>query len=265
MSRVWLVFTYAQAAPFSLRLSVATTTAAVTSLVPTPASFKLALVDVAFRVHGDARRVFDLVKAREVRVGLPDAIVVQKTFGRVLVPWESKVKASERDAEMADAKSQHAYPFKRTIAFTEIAFWSGSVRIAMDVASLSLPDRNTLSHLASHLSYLGKRGSFVQLVDVAEAEHTGVRPRDGYAVRTDQLKRTEWPSVFMSRPTDDLTPESEFDRISIATAERTRVGLSSVEKLDRLAGIPWLLPLRLVRTGKTFAFYKRSAPSREIE
>lgn len=256
--RVWLAFTYGQAAPFNLRLSVATTTASVTSLVPTPACFKLALVDAAFRLSDPSatpRRLFDALRGREVRVGVPKAIVVQKTFARRLVPWESKGKGETRAAAVAEAISEQNYPFKRTIAFLELAYWSSPICIAIDVTSIAAAEREQIHRLATCVGYLGRRGSFVHLRSRRELAGDAVLPKSGFAVREEHLHESQWPTDFVSRPTDDFTTEAEFGRVSIATEEKVRV--TGVDR-DRIVGTRWLLPMRQVRGSRKFSVFERA-------
>ena len=55
----WLLASFKPVTLFSLRMSIATSSAAKTLLVPTPYAVKLALVDAAFRADGEtfARRI----------------------------------------------------------------------------------------------------------------------------------------------------------------------------------------------------------------
>jgi hypothetical protein len=267
MARDWLVLEYAQAAPFSLRLSVATTAAAVTALVPSPACFKLAMVDAAFQAYASeqqARRIFDLIKGREVRVRVPKHIVVQKTFGRVLVPWEApKTKGADRAAAIRIDFQAQNYPFKRTISFLEIAYWSEPIEIAIDTTGVDTTSADDLRRLAWCVRYLGKRGSFVQLLGIRVADDEAIS-RDGrFGRRIDLMASdTEWPAQFIQRPADDLGPNADFERVSAATEKKVRRGepgdIESSKSMDRLVGLPFLLPLRLQRTGRSFAYYMRT-------
>jgi hypothetical protein len=267
MARNWLVLEYAQAAPFSLRLSVATTAAAVTALVPSPACFKLAMVDAAFQAYASeqhARRIFDLIKGREVRVRVPEHIVVQKTFGRVLVPWEPpKTKGADRAAAIKlDLQAQN-YPFKRTISFLELAYWSEPIEVAIDITAVDTTSADDLGRLAWCVRYLGKRGRFVQLLGSRVVDDEAIS-RDGrFGRRIDLMASdTEWPARFIQRPADDLGPNADFERVSAATEKRARRGepgdLGKSQAIDRFVGLPFLLPLRLQRTGRSFAHYTRT-------
>ena len=264
MSDGWLVLDYAQAAPFSLRLSVATTAAAMTAVVPSPACFKLALVDAAFQVRASeaaARRIFDLVKGQEVRVRVPAHVVVQKTFGRVLVPWEPpKTKGADRRTAIQDDLRAQNYPFKRTISFLEIAYWSEPIKLAIQVDDPAAADE--IAQLAWSVRYLGKRASFVQLLGSQLLDDATVSGDAAFARRIDLMSPDDrWPARFIQRPADDLSPGAEFDRVSVATAKKVRTGgladIGKSAKIDRFIALPFLLPLHLLRSGRSFAHYAR--------
>ncbi len=266
MSHDWLVLEYAQAAPFSLRLSVATTAAAMTAVVPSPACFKLALVDAAFQIHASeaaARRIFDLVKAQEVRVRVPAHVVVQKTFGRVLVPWEPpKTKGADRRTAIQDDLRAQSYPFKRTISFLEIAYWSEPIKLAIHIDDTA-GAIDEITQLAWSVRYLGKRASFVQLLGSQLLDDAIVSGDAAFARRIDLMSPDDrWPARFIQRPADDLSPGAEFDRVSVATAKKVRTGgLADIGKsatIDRFVALPFLLPLQLLRSGRSFAHYARA-------
>lgn len=266
MSDGWLILEYAQAAPFSLRLSVATTAAAMTALVPSPACFKLALVDAAFQVHASeaaARRIFDLVKGLEVRVRVPAHVVVQKTFGRVLVPWEPpKTKGADRRTAIQEDLSAQNYPFKRTISFIEIAYWSEPIKLAIRVDDAAVVV-DEITRLAWSVRYLGKRASFVQLLGSELLDDAAVSDDAAFARRIDLMSPNErWPARFIQRPADDLSPGAEFDRVSVATPKKVRTGgladIGKGTKIDRFVALPFLLPFQLLRSGRSFAHYTRA-------
>src|SRR6266542_3258808 len=84
-SGAWLVATYRPTAPFSLRLTTATSSGGKTLLVPTPYAVKLALVDATIRVGTveRGRALFDVLKGRVIRLRPPEHVVVNNTFVKI--------------------------------------------------------------------------------------------------------------------------------------------------------------------------------------
>src|SRR5207244_1967154 len=122
-----------------------------TLLVPTPYSIKMALVDACFRGdQGDseelARKVFDLVKARQIRVAPPEHCLVHNTFIKIL----------DHD------RNEAAGPYRSTIAYREFAFYKGVMSIAADASGLEAEAVSFLSSLFHRINQFGKRGSFLQ-------------------------------------------------------------------------------------------------------
>lgn len=147
----WLIARYMPVSLFSLRAAHATSKGGKTLLAPTPYAVKMALINAAFRcwsgaeAEAKARRVFDMVKWREVRVEPPEECVVQNTFLKVL--------DAERDGDL---------PFKNTIAYREFVQFEGAMAVALAGAGLAVEERAELESLFRHISYFGKRGSFWQ-------------------------------------------------------------------------------------------------------
>ena len=86
----WLIGAYRPVTLFSLRMTHATSKGGKTLVVPTPYSVKMALLDACFRCYssevalGRARKVFDCLKRREIRVRPPKHCIVNNTFIKVL-------------------------------------------------------------------------------------------------------------------------------------------------------------------------------------
>jgi len=263
----WLLWTFAQVSPFTLRLSVATATVGATALVPSPACVKLALVNAAFATFGtgDApREVFDAVKPREIAIRVPRSIVVQQTFQKVLVPWEppkTRTEAGDRARAYEADLARHHYPFKSTIAYTEIATWSGPIQIALNATGLDMQMCHRLHRLASSIRFLGRRGSFVQLLEATSTSEP-IRARLGYARRADYVRGDDdWPAEFIQRPCDDFSQDAEFDRVNVATSRPLRAGDDTSSVTDRLVALPLIIPMVIARTGKRFSQYVSSRPN----
>lgn len=149
----WFIVTYAPVSLFSLRMTRATSKGGKTLLVPTPYSFKMALLDACFRVFQSsdaettARKVFHLIKNIEIRFSPPSHCIVQNTF--------VKIRQEERDAPKGF--------FVPTIAYREFCFYGGDkLQVALLIDGLENKEIVLIETLCMHINCIGKRGSFWQ-------------------------------------------------------------------------------------------------------
>lgn len=240
----WLIASYEPVTLFSLRMTHATSKGGKTLVTPTPYSVKMALIDACFRrfnafdAEAQARRVFDLIKARQVRALPPEQCVVQNTFIKIL--------DQSRD-ESGD------WPFRQTIAYREFAFFSGKLRMALHAAGMTGSDRQTLIELFAHINTFGKRGSFWQFCEHHVLE--GDLPPD-YCVRRDQASPAQIVSHGMTQALDDFGPalvqaKDGFDRISTYGRGTVKIGEHRVIPLTAI-------PYRRRSAGRSFTWYERS-------
>jgi hypothetical protein len=180
------------------------------------------------------------------------------------VPWEPpKTKGADRAAAIEEDMRAKNYPFKRTISFMEVAYWSGPIELAIGAAGMDRDAIDHLERLAWGVRYFGKRGSFVQLLSSRRVDDEVISQDRCFGRRADLIPPDEdWPARFIQRPADDLGPHAEFDRISIASPQKVRAGrvseVGSGKKVDRFVALPFILPLRLRRSGRSFAHYVRT-------
>jgi hypothetical protein len=245
---VWLVGRLLPASLFSLRLPVATTTAAKTCLAPTPYAAKLALVDAAIRCDGleAGRRLFDIIKGRALRFELPGQVVVNNALVRVAVEWTHKGKANEKAQARQEAGRLDQWPFKPTVAFREYVYFGGALRCAIEGSALTLADRALLERAWLAVRYIGKRGSFFS-PEPGWDEVGSIGPAFSFSL---DEHRTTYPGWFVSQVHDDLGSDADFDRVSTFSSQKVREG---VDRMHIRVG----LPVRVVQSGRAYTAYAR--------
>jgi hypothetical protein len=237
----WLVARYQPVGFFSLKPSEATSTGGKSLLVPTPFAIRMALLDVAIRVQGVAfgPQAFEQIKALRLALRPPCWAAVTGLLVKILKP--------EREAE------ERGRAMQRTIAFREYVHWEGTLDLAFggDPAHLE-----QVASLLPHLNYLGKRGSFIQLLAPPEMVETADdQPPEGFValVPWDQAKarsgQPAFPLGHLQR-LDEWGDSLTFEKANIYTSKKIRVGK------DRIP-IDVVLPYRPVQAGRGFTVYKR--------
>jgi hypothetical protein len=239
---MWTIAEYQSTSLFSLRPHTSTTSGGKSLLVPTPFAVKMALLDAAIRTKGlfQAEALFRTLCHLDIAVRLPRWVVINKHFGRTLRLKETKKKASEKEATIAQARAQQEWPFQKTISFREYVHFGGSLRLAFLGMSLE-----AFSPLLLHINYLGKRGGFVQLVQPPLA-----RPNlpDDFTLLT-QGTAGAFPLGTLQM-VDDFGPELTFERANVYSGQDIRLGHDRV--FHHI-----VLPLRPVRSSRGFTLYER--------
>jgi hypothetical protein len=229
----WLVAEYEPTALFSLKASFATSSVGRTLVVATPYAVKMAFVDAAFRAGLADAECADFLRSLvpiEVRVAPPAEAVVTHTF--VKVRQESRGDDPLR-------------PYSSTIAYREVVHQRGAWRWAFDLGAADrlLPER--LERVAPFVSYIGKRGSFVQYRHVFRATALGteftqaVQPRAAW---------TPPPRAHIVQ-LDDFGPEADLETLSSFTTK------SPVRGRHRKFA-ETIVPLGLTNTGPGFTEYR---------
>lgn len=235
---MWLIAEYAPTALYSLKLSTATSSGGKTLLVPTPYALKMALLDTAFRVKGigGAELLWPLIRDLQMAVRPPAKAVVTNLFTKVLKP--------SRGAPPEGAA--HAGPLAKTIGYREYVHFAGPLGLA--VAPRRDESCNVLSELLAGVNYLGKRGSFLQLVRAPE-------PSAALPAGFVPLNQPGGQSAFAARGllqlVDDCAPTMTLAQANIYSGQNVRQGK------DRLS-YPVVLPYRLVRSSKSYTLYERT-------
>jgi len=249
---MWLIARYEAVTLFSLRMSSATASGGKSLLAPTPYAIKMALLDAAFRVLGNDAAEILWPAIRDLQIALRPArnAVVNHLFQRMLKPRRSPPAPGDPDAG----------PFGRTIGYREYVQLQGSMSLAFRQApdnhqqplplSASLPlaesgDAPTwLTVLLLNLNYLGKRGSFMQLIGPPEtAEDLGAE----FVVLTQS--QTQFPIDGTMQVLDDCAPILTFAKAIIYSGAKVALGKERI-----LRHI--VLPYRLVQSSRSHSYFR---------
>lgn len=229
----WLIAEFAPVALFSLKTSLATSSVGKTLLVPTYYVIKMALVDAAFRVgftdEECAAFLCSLVPV-EVRISPPEAAVVTQTF--VKIRQEPKVPDPLR-------------PFVSSIAYRELVYHRGRWRWAFDLAAGDELLAERLVRLLPYVTYVGKRGSFVQFLGLSRVSGLGVDFTQAVSIEGTWAKPPLWHVAEL----DDFGPEATLEALSTYSA-------AAVRRDKHRRFVRTIVPLGLVNTGPGFAEYK---------
>ena len=245
---MWTIAEYQPTAFFSLRPYTATSSGGKSLIVPTPFAVKMALLDAAIRTQGleQGRALFPAIRDLRIAVRLPERVVVNNTFVRILRLKEIKTKASEKEAAIARAVAERQWPFQRTIAFREYVQFGGPLALAFQGMSAE-----RLTPLLVQVNYLGKRGGFIQLLrPPKEVEELP----DGFTVLTESVSGT-FPLGTLQM-VDDCSPGLTFEQVNVYSDKEIRRGK------DRIFH-HIVLPHRPVRSSRGFTLYERIAGTSE--
>ena len=230
----WLVVEYQPTSLFSLKTSQATSSVGVTLVIPTPYAIKMAFVDAAFRCRLDAESDYDQFLRSlanvELRIAPAAAAVVTNTF--------VKVRQESRDGDPLR-------PYGPAIAYREIVALQGSWLWAFDLGYADELLAQRIVRLAPHVSYIGKRGSFVQYRELHR------RLELGGEFTQPLLAGEMWHADRVHvRPLDDFGPEASLEVLSSFTSSKPKRG-------KHRCFVPTIIPVGIVNTGPGFSEYRR--------
>ncbi|HEY8475536.1 MAG TPA: hypothetical protein VIN09_01560, partial [Chloroflexota bacterium] len=229
----WLSIHYLPTALFSLKTSLATSSVGRTLLLPTPYAIKMAMVDAAFRLGLAEHICADLVGrlARvSVRIAPPAAAVVTHTF--------VKIRQESREGD-------RLRPYGPNIAYREFVHHAGLWRWAFDLGSGDAELASLLVRLAPRVSYVGKRGSFVQFVGMERL----VELTEEFTVPLEPGAPWRMPDRWHAAVLDDFGPEADLATLSSYSP--------LTPKRDRHRRfVHTLVPLGLISSGPGFSEYR---------
>ena len=249
---------YLPVAPFSLKPANSTSSGGKTLLAPTPYALKMALLDVALRTLGvaEGERLFPFLRDLAIAIDLPHDLVVMKGFSKIRRPVESKdsqkkdetredfeARVREKEATRLELKQ---YPFYSTIAYREYVYYRDPFSLAFAVPDE--PELQTvLMYLLARVNYFGKRGGFVQLLEMpAKAEKLA----DGHFVELTTTAQQTFYQNGTLQVLDDCAHNLSFQRVNIYSSERMTL---LKERLLRHV----VLPYRLARSSRSYSWYQR--------
>jgi hypothetical protein len=240
---MWTVAEYQPTSLFSLRPYTATTSGGKSLIVPTPFAIKMALLDVAIRTQGlkQGQALFPALRDLRIAAQLPQHVVVNNTFIKILRLKEIKTRASEKDAAVSKAMAEQQWPFQKTIAFREYVQFGGPLALAFRGMAWE-----ELMPLLVQVNYLGKRGGFIQLC--CRPERTEDMP-EGFTVLTQGVGNTFPLGVLQM--VDDCGPSLTFERANVYEPG-ARIRLNQDRIFHHV-----VLPYRLARSSKSYSLYER--------
>lgn len=243
---MWTVMYYMPVTIFSLKPAVATSSGGKTLICPTPFSIKMALLDAAIRTQGKetGQQWWNDIRGMRLQIALPAALSVVNTFTRIVRPRHGGPKDDDGTGLIT--------PLGRTIAYREYVSYGDRIGLAAQMASGDhLPQ--PLANLFLHISYLGKRGGFVQLLDPpVVCEATALMEAQGWIVLTEDQTRFDAGGTLQML--DDCGDTMTFEHANIYSSKRIVVGKERV-----LRHI--VLPYRLARSSRGYSLYRRIAYS----
>lgn len=232
----WLTARFQPVGLFSLKHGEATSTGGKSLLIPTPFAIRMALLDVALRLEG-AERGDDFVTAiRSLKIALKPAryAAVSGLFGKILKPER---KPQETGRAMTP-----------TIAFREYVHLWDEFALAFGGEDDAL---DGVARWLLHVTYLGKRGSFVQLLE-PPLRLPDDEPPDGFVLlRGLALNANALPEAFplgLLQRVDEWGESMTFERVNIYTDAKIRVGKERL-RMDVI------IPYQMERSGRGFTLY----------
>lgn len=230
MQMVWLRAEYEFASTFSYRQPDVSAQFALGTPIPSPATIKLTLVDTAIRWSGDVgkgRKVFEQVKLLPVHPIPPERVIRFRSFIKRLKPREGKLLESTgvRDYFLLDGPM------------------TVFVQVPKSEASL-------FADLLCKIRRLGTSDSLCWCRDVMcdSAPDFSLCPQPMDKQDEKVLQQILAQSFVISR-LSDLTEKSQFEGFNPFN------GRTALANLDKRA---YLLPLKLISYGETWALLERS-------
>jgi hypothetical protein len=242
---MWMVARFAPTALFSLKSAAATSSGGKTLICPTPFAIKMALLDAALRTRGQpaGKQLWPVIQNLRLKIALPDQVAVINTFTKIVRP--------KKNGPSDDDGTGLVTPLGSTIAYREYVSFGGTVSIAAQASTGDyLPD--ALPELFTHITYLGKRGSFLQLLaHPTPIDDVDLDAATGWVTLTqDQASFTMGGTLQML---DDCGPKMTFDHADIYSSKRITLGKERI-----LRHI--VLPYQLTRSSRGFSLYERISP-----
>jgi len=240
---MWLVARYLPVSLFSLKSSSATASGGKTLLVPTPFALKMALLDAAIRTRSlaEGERLFPFLRDLSIWFEAPRDLVVIKGFGKIQRLLKDKSNAEK--ASIAQAKGQ--WPMQPTIAYREYVYYRDAFQLAFAMPDgLDLPPE--LAQLLLNVNYLGKRGSFIQIM---EPPHLVEQLPEQHFINLTPTTMEPFHMHGTLQMLDDCGPSLSFAHANIYSDKRITIGK---ERIIRHV----VLPYHVLRSSRSYSFYQ---------
>lgn len=199
----------------------------------------MALLDIAIRLHGrnEAQLMFPQLRDMQVAIQVPETAVVNNTFIKIMRPHKGGAKEEPGTGLVT--------PMGNTIAFREFVSFDGTWHFAFQGLHAE-----TLNALLVQLTYLGKRGSFLQLVTAPTTRDTNSEQfsTQGYVLLTKSADHFDFRGVL--QVVDDCASMMTFEHADIYSNKSIRPERERI--FHRI-----VLPYALKRSSKGYSYYER--------
>jgi CRISPR/Cas system-associated protein Cas5 (RAMP superfamily) len=196
---------------------------AASSPVPSPSTFKLALISALISQTGDiqkTRNFFDGIKTAEILFGLPEHLTIYKAFIKRL------------------KKKRQEIGFDRTFGIREYVTLSGPLTIYINVIEKL---KNEVFLALRNIRYIGSSDSICSCTKIYE----DIKPQPQSLARPYEAEKTEG-IIFQLR---DFKEEATFDKVN-------RYSNKKLALQQDIKVVPYILPLKVEKRGKNFITYK---------
>lgn len=241
---MWTVTSYLPVALFSLKAATATSSGGKTLLVPTPFALKMALLDAALRTQGqtNGERLWPIIRDLRVQIALPERLVVINTFTKIVRP--------KKHGPSEDHGSGLITPLNRTIAYREYVHYGGAIGLALQTAEGEMLP-TMVAEMLLHITYLGKRGGFVQVqTPPASTTDEAIARHSAWVLLSED--QTSFPLDGTLQMLDDCAAHLSFAQVNIYSGKRMALGKDRIVRHI-------VLPYRLSRSSRGFSLYERIA------
>ena len=235
----WIIVDYHPVSVFSLRPAETTASGGQTLLTPTAFAIKMALLRTSIQAEGveEGQRRFQTIRDLQIAVCLPDYLSVSKTIVRILRPFELKNPKTKRE-DIARLQERKQYPFHRTIAYREyVQFGNPTKPLRENVVRVACASPNQhrsewLVRALMGINYLGKRGGFLQALDVPAVFET--LDATFFEITRDS---TSFVIDGVWQQLDDCSTDMSFEHADVYNPQPIRLGK---ERILREVVLPYL-------------------------
>ncbi len=241
---MWIVAEFQPVGLFSLRPHNATSSGGKSLLVPTPFSVKMALLDVLLTTQGPeaGAQWWPTLRDLEVSLRLPLSVVVNNTFVKILRP--------KKNGASDDSGTGLLTPMNNTIAFREYVQYNGTFGLALRPPTTGSED--FIAGLLAQVTYLGKRGGFMQLM--APARYLDTLP--DAEIWTPLTQETSFYIGGTLQPLDDCGGAMTLDHADIYSGKRLTLGKADGRIIRTI-----VVPLAIVSSSRSYTLYQQLLPS----
>ena len=236
---MWWITTYEPVTMFSLKAAAATSTGGKSLLLPTPFSFKMALLNTVIQLEGiDAgTRLWPAIRDGKMAILGPAQIAVNNTFTRILKPSRGQL--------LPDPDTGILQVMGRSIGFREYVQWHGETQIAFEPSNEADED---WALWTTNIHYLGKRGGFIQAT--GQLDKAEKLPQEFVFLDEGEERGERFPLDGTLQVMDDCGSNLSFDEVNIYSSKTMRLGTHRVLR-------PVILPYRMARSSRGYTLYER--------